>query len=139
MKYLNILDTNILVSFLLNNNVDGTINQLIKNIYTKNIIPIYSEEIYEEYKEVLNRIKFNFESHKIGQMLNIIKDYGIKIKANPSNEKMIDSKDQIFYDVLMSKRDDNAYLVTGNLKHFPLREYIVNAKEMLNIILKRYT
>lgn len=43
-------------------------------------------------------------------------------------------KDLPFYEVVMEKRDDNAYLVTGNLKHFPEREYIVTARQLLDIL-----
>ena len=32
------------------------------------------------------------------------------------------------------RKDENAYLVTGNLKHFPIRTYIVTPKEMLDIL-----
>ena len=40
-----------------------------------------------------------------------------------------------YYAVLMEKRkDEEAYLVTGNLKHFPIRTYIVTPKEMLDIV-----
>ena len=34
----------------------------------------------------------------------------------------------------MVKRDDDAYLVTGNLKHFPDEKFIVTAREMLDIL-----
>ena len=46
-----------------------------------------------------------------------------------------DPKDVVFYAILMEKRkEEEAYLVTGNLKHFPMRTYIVTPKEMLDII-----
>ncbi len=32
------------------------------------------------------------------------------------------------------KRLDNSYLVTGNLKHFPVKPYVVTPKEMLDIM-----
>lgn len=138
MKYYTILDTNILVSFLLSSNDVGTINKLFNYINEGKTIPIYTDEIYEEYKEVLNRIKFNFESYKIGGLLNLIKNKGIKIKPKEFEKITLDPKDQIFYDAVMTKRDDDAYLVTGNLRHFPLKDFIVSAKQMLNIILNRY-
>ena len=34
----------------------------------------------------------------------------------------------------MEKRDENAYLVTGNLKHFPHKTFIVTPAEMLQIV-----
>lgn len=37
-----------------------------------------------------------------------------------------DPKDVVFYAVLMEKRrEEDAWLVTGNLRHFPMRTYIV--------------
>lgn len=51
------------------------------------------------------------------------------------NDEIPDKDDAVFYAVLMEKRKDaDAYLVTGNMKHFPVRTYIVTPKEMLNII-----
>lgn len=139
MKYYAVLDTNIIVSFLLfEGDEENTINKLFKHIKKDELIPIYSEEIYEEYRDVLNRSKFNFVPHKIGEVLNLIKDKGIKIKPVHAKEETIDPNDQIFYDAVITKQDDNAYLVTGNLKHFPIRDFIVSAKRMLNIILSRY-
>ena len=44
-------------------------------------------------------------------------------------------KDLPFYEVVMEKRQtDDAYLVTGNQKHFPNRTFIVTPKEMLDIL-----
>ena len=34
----------------------------------------------------------------------------------------------------MEKRDDNAYLVTGNLKYFPEEPFIVTARQLLDIL-----
>ncbi len=40
-----------------------------------------------------------------------------------------------YYAVLMEKRkEEDAYLVTGNMKHFPMRTYIVTPHEMMDII-----
>ena len=41
------------------------------------------------------------------------------------------------YEVVMEERkNEDAYLVTGNIKHFPIRPYIVTPREMLDIILE---
>ena len=42
----------------------------------------------------------------------------------------------MFYEVVMEKRNDGAYLVTGNLKHFPAKDFIVTPAEMMAIINK---
>ena len=50
-------------------------------------------------------------------------------------DEIPDPKDFVFYAVLMEKRNEtDACLVTGNMKHFPLRAYIVTPREMLDII-----
>ena len=55
---------------------------------------------------------------------------------NPSATGMtlLDMKDLPFYEVVMEKREDDAYLVTGNLKHFPTKPFIVTARQMLDIL-----
>lgn len=40
----------------------------------------------------------------------------------------------IFYEVAMEKRDDDAYLVTGNQKHYPIRDFIVTPIEMIKLL-----
>ena len=39
-----------------------------------------------------------------------------------------------FYEVVLEKEEDNAYLVTGNIKHFPDKPNIVTAREFLIIL-----
>lgn len=34
----------------------------------------------------------------------------------------------------MDTRDNDSYLVTGNLKHFPTKPFIVSVRQMLNIL-----
>ena len=48
---------------------------------------------------------------------------------------LADPKDVVFYAVTMEARQDNdAYLVTGNTKHFPIKPYVVTPREMLTIL-----
>ena len=51
-----------------------------------------------------------------------------------TGEILIDMDDLIFYEVAMEKREDGAYLVTGNQKHFPVKDFIVTPAEMMQII-----
>lgn len=47
-----------------------------------------------------------------------------------------DPKDRIFYEVVMEKRKtEEAYLVTGNIRHFPAKPFVVTPREMIDIIL----
>ena len=54
----------------------------------------------------------------------------------PTGAILIDMDDLIFYEVAMDKRDNGAYLVTGNQKHYPFRDFIVTPTEMMAIIEK---
>ena len=48
-----------------------------------------------------------------------MKTYGVFAKQLITNEILPAPKDLVFYEVVMAKQDENAYLVTGNSKHFP--------------------
>lgn len=67
-------------------------------------------------------------------MINSIAANGVKVDPKPTGEIFIDVDDLIFYEVAMEKRDDNAYIVTGNQKHYPVRDFIVTPSEMLDIL-----
>ena len=53
---------------------------------------------------------------------------------SPTGELLPDMDDLVFYEVVMEKRDDGAYLVTGNIRHFPQRNFIVTPAEMMKIL-----
>lgn len=49
---------------------------------------------------------------------------------------MPDPKDRVFYEVVMEKRKtEDAYLVTGNIKYFSIKPFIVTPREIMDIIL----
>ena len=48
------------------------------------------------------------------------------------NNEPIDADDAVFYEVALSK--EGAYLVTGNIKHFPKVPIVVTPAEMLAIV-----
>lgn len=129
-----IIDTNVLVSALLSNHADSATVELIRRLIGGEIVPVYSNEILHEYREVLNRKKFRFEPDMIYYILSAIEKYGIMVTPTATEVTLPDMKDLPFYEVVMEKRDDNAYLVTGNLKHFPTKPFIVTARQMLDIL-----
>lgn len=66
--------------------------------------------------------------------MGAIQQFGIEVYPMPTGEILIDMDDLIFYEVAMEKREDDAYLVTGNQKHYPIREFIVSPAEMIRIL-----
>ena len=100
----------------------------------RKITPLYHGDILSEYAEVLARPKFNFSKSDIDIVISAIKSFGIEVFPQPTGEILIDMDDLIFYEVAMEKQDDDAKLVTGNLKHYPIKNFIITPAEMLKIL-----
>ena len=107
-------------------------------IYEMRFTPLYNDEIIAEYKEVLNREKFGFSKMVVDTLILVIQLVGIPVEAAhlKSSDEVGDPDDVPFYEVVMSERAKGAYLVTGNLRRFPKRPFIVTAKEFVDIINK---
>lgn len=133
MKYYAVLDTNVLVSAMLKTgSVPG---QIVAEALNGDIIPVLNNEIIAEYEDVLNRPKFLFDMKSVKVLLDEIKKRAVYSDYGLLEDEIPDSKDVVFYAVLMERRkEDDTYLVTGNIKHFPIRTYIVTPREMLDII-----
>lgn len=129
-----VIDTNVLVSALFTSNVEAATVKVFEALLQKKIIPLYNEEIYDEYVDVLNRPKFHLPSSIVSRYLKVIRELGVKAeRTHQSIEDFPDLDDIVFYEVAMSKED--AYLVTGNTKHFPKSPIVVTPTEMMQIIL----
>lgn len=130
-----VFDTNVLVSALLSKSADSTISLLIKHFIEGEITPLYSDDILEEYTEVLSRAKFHFLPEVCKALVNRIKSQGINSERTPFEGFMPDESDRVFYEIALNKED--AYLVTGNLKHFPETPIVVTPAEMLEILVRK--
>ena len=135
MKCCAVIDTNVLVAALLSKRDDSATVRVIRAMISGEFIPLYHEDILAEYEDVLHRKKkYDLSESAIQTVLNAIRRFGIEVFPKPTGEIFIDEDDIIFYEVAMEKRDDNAYLVTGNMKHYPVRDFIVTPAEMVAIL-----
>ena len=134
MKICAVIDTNVIVSALLSKHDDSATVRVLNAVLDGTVTPLYHKDILAEYEEVLHRPKFHLTEVTIRFFINAIIQLGIEIFPQPSGEILIDMDDLIFYEVALEKRDDNAYLVTGNRKHYPIKDFIVTPGEMLEII-----
>ena len=135
MKCCAVVDTNVLVAALLSKRDDSATVRVIRAMISGEFIPLYHEDILAEYEDVLHRKKkYDLSESAIQTVLNAIRRFGIAVFPKPTGEIFIDEDDIIFYEVAMEKRDDNAYLVTGNMKHYPVRDFIVTPSEMIAIL-----
>ena len=133
MKYYAVIDTNVIISAVLN--YESVPGQIVVEALIGKIIPLLNDEILSEYNDVLHRPKFHFSEKDIEILIADIIKRGIHVEATPLGEYMLDPKDAVFYEIVMKsteKRD--SYLVTGNLKHFPAKPFILTPREMLNLI-----
>ena len=124
-----VLDTNILVSSLLTAGPPAIIVDLIAD---GKIIPFYSNPILQEYWDVLSRKKFGFDSEQVSRLIDDIVRIGIAVEGKQLNKnKKVNEDDRIFYDAAVEAM---AYLITGNIKHFPKEPFITTPTQFLTII-----
>ena len=134
MKCYAVIDTNVIISAFLSKNPEAATIKVVRAVLEGKLIPLYHKSILAEYNEVMHRPKFHLEDEIIRKILGAIQQFGIEVYPMPTGEILIDMDDLIFYEVAMEKREDDAYLVTGNQKHYPIREFIVSPAEMIRIL-----
>ena len=133
MKLYAVIDTNVLVSALLR--WDSVPGAVLEQALTGSIIPLLSDEIMAEYEEVLRRRKFFFEEEDIKAVTDGIRMRGVFLDPDKAEKNLPDPKDVVFYAVTMEGRKTNdTYLATGNVRHFPLKPYVVTPREMLTVL-----
>lgn len=133
MTYYAVIDTNVIVSSMLRS---GSIpDEVVQLALEGPIIPLVNQEILDEYEEVLTRNKFGFDEVKIKRMIDDLSKRAISLDKTKTDEIFSDSDDAVFYEIVMTARKvADAYLVTGNIKHFPIKSFVVTPKEMLDIV-----
>mgnify|MGYP000843724754 CR=1 FL=1 len=129
-----VVDTNVLVSALLSKKDDAATVQVLSKVISGEIISVYSNLVTKEYREVLARKKFGFSADLVEYLISAIEKYGLPLDPSPSGISLPDMKDLPFYEVVLEKRDNETYLVTGNIKHFPKEPFIVTPRELLDIL-----
>ena len=98
-----VIDTNVLVSAFITKNQDSSTAKVWSAMLNFDIIPMYSEEIIEEYKDVLHRKKFDIPEQLIKDALNHIMVNGVRGERVLSDDFFPDPKDVVFYEVAMSR------------------------------------
>ncbi len=129
-KIYTVIDTNVLVSAMISHNENSPTVRILRALTDGRITPLYNYEILSEYAEVLNRSKFNLDSNEVVRILQYIIDNGIEVECVKSKEVFSDESDAVFYEIALSKKD--SFLVTGNLRHFPKKPFVVTPAEIVN-------
>lgn len=132
MKAFAVIDTNVIVSALLARNPESATVKVLEALFRGSIVPLVNDEIICEYADVLRRPKFRFPEELVAPVIQAIDAGAIRPGRVQSKEAFPDPKDAVFYEVALAK--DDAYLITGNTRHFPHTPIVVTPAEMLEIL-----
>jgi putative PIN family toxin of toxin-antitoxin system len=110
MKNKIILDTNLWISFLISKNF----KQLDKLIEDKKVTLIFSNELIEEFIDVVSRPKFkNFISKKdIEKILEYFDEFGEMVSVQSNINLCRDEKDNFLLNLALDSKAN--YLITGD-------------------------
>ncbi len=112
-----VLDTNVIVSGFLN--PCGAPGKIVQMVSSGVLSLCYDARIISEYKKVLHRSKFDFDPVEVVAFLEQVQTDGKVIASEPLKVSLPDPYDESFLEVAISANVQ--YLVTGNIKHFPLK------------------
>ncbi|MDE6683069.1 MAG: putative toxin-antitoxin system toxin component, PIN family [Muribaculaceae bacterium] len=127
-----VIDTNVLVSSLYSKNGTSNPYRVINSVLNGIITPLYNDEIINEYRDVLSRNKFKFNTDDIENLIGAFIAFGMDTDRTNVNEYFPDKDDTVFFEVAMSV--ETAYLVIGNIKHFPRKPFVVTPSQMIEIL-----
>jgi putative PIN family toxin of toxin-antitoxin system len=123
-----VLDTNVLVSALWS--ADSKPGIIVNSVIARQHTLCYDYRILEEYITVLMRPKFKFEKSEIDRLLEPMLRNGMSVIADKINIDFIDESDKKFYEVA---KFCDAYLVTGNLRHYPKENKIISVADFCSL------
>ena len=127
-----VLDTNVIISAALTPGRNaGIIFELIFN--SEKIELFYCDGILAEYQKVLAKPTLKIPPELQRQALDDIKENGSYILPASSTVLLKHEADRIFYDTAVSS---GAILITGNLKHYPDENFILNPADFIAKFLK---
>ena len=127
-----VIDTNVLVSALITKNPEAATAKVVRLLLEQEFVPLYDADIIAEYEDVLHRSKFPILKETADALISFIIENGIESSRVDFEELMPDEDDRVFYEVSLSQ--DDSFLVTGNLKHYPTSPRVITPADFVNLI-----
>ena len=126
-----VIDTNVLVSALITKNPEAVTAKVVRLLLEQEFVPLYDADIIAEYEDVLHRSKFPILKETADALISFIIENGIESSRVDFEESMPDEDDRVFYEVSLSQED--SFLVTGNLKHYPSSPRVITPAQFLEV------
>ena len=126
-----VIDTNVLVSALITKNPEAATAKVVRLLLEQEFVPLYDADIIAEYEDVLHRSKFPILKGTAEALISFIIENGIESSRVNFAESMPDEDDRVFYEVSLSQED--SFLVTGNLKHYPSSPRVITPAQFLEV------
>ena len=124
-----VFDTNVIVSALLSRN--GNPANIYRMFLAGTLTLVYCEEILIEYKDVLYRPHLKIFPSDADIVMAAISQHGERVSVITDTNPMLDEDDRIFYD---TAKNTGAYLITGNIKHYPSEPFILTPSAFLALM-----
>jgi putative PIN family toxin of toxin-antitoxin system len=131
-----VLDTNVVISAFLKPESNPA---LILALFLEGSLTVcLSEKIWQEYRGVLRRKKFQGLDHEsIEKLLSMIKQQALWVSPRIAvNILRGDPADNMFLECALESQAD--YLITGNIRHFPLKKFhgtlILSPKDFIDLL-----
>ena len=128
-----VLDTNIIVSGL--RNPEGNAASVLRLAESRAFRCYVSQEILNEYEEVLARISLGLKLEQVKKFLRMLRRIFFMVNPAKQVEAASDPDDDKFLECALKARAD--YIVTGNLRHFPPQFQdirVVSPRQFLSIV-----
>jgi putative PIN family toxin of toxin-antitoxin system len=121
-----VIDTNVIVSAFWS--ADSAPAEVMALVLNGSVIPCYDHRIIREYREVLSRDKFGFDSGEVDAVVTFIEKEGLSVVAVPLEIGLPDESDKKFFEVAESA---GATLITGDIRHYPAGGIVVTPADYM--------
>ena len=128
-----VFDTNIVVSAMLS--PSGTAADALRLALNRHVQLCASEVILEEYDEVLHRPKFRRPPQVVSALMKAVRAVAELFEPTVTLTVAGDAADNRFLEC--AEAAEAAYLVTGNVRHFPAawgRTRIITARHLIELV-----
>jgi len=124
-----VIDTNVFISSILSKNSPPA--KIMNLVSDQKLTLIYNLIILNEYKIVLSYDKFKIANEKQKLIIDEIINLGLINEPAKSTIVFSNESNRIFYD---TAKNNNALLITGNIRHFPDEPFIMKPVDFASYI-----